>query len=108
MDMMNLPDDIQEEFMSGKFAIKQTAGVFNGQWSDSATDKTIIKDLKGSGGIISTQFRSESSTSFFCMQTCRNVNKIFRACFNIEWVSHVVLDMVYYTAHVFFVAFHSC
>jgi hypothetical protein len=26
MDMMNLPDDIQEEFMSGKFAIKQTAG----------------------------------------------------------------------------------
>jgi hypothetical protein len=22
MDMMNLPDDIQEEFMSGKFAVK--------------------------------------------------------------------------------------
>ena len=52
MDMMNLPDDIQEEFMSGKFAIKQTAGVFNGQWSDIATEKTVIKDLKGSGGII--------------------------------------------------------
>jgi hypothetical protein len=48
MDMMNLPDDIQEEFMSGKFAIKQTVGVFNGQWSE----KTIIKDLNGSGGII--------------------------------------------------------
>jgi hypothetical protein len=29
------------------------------------------------------------------MQTCRDVNKIFRACFNIEWVSHVVLDIVY-------------
>jgi hypothetical protein len=37
MDMMNLPDDIQEEFMSGKFVIKRTAGVFNGQWSDIAT-----------------------------------------------------------------------
>jgi hypothetical protein len=37
MDMMNLPDDIQEEFMSGKFAIKQTVGVFNGQWSNIAT-----------------------------------------------------------------------
>jgi hypothetical protein len=52
MDLMNLPDDIQEEFMSGKFAIKQTFGVFNGQWSDIATKKTIIKDLRGSGGII--------------------------------------------------------
>jgi hypothetical protein len=41
MDMMNLPNNIQEEFMSGKFAIKQTVGVFNGQWSE----KTIIKDL---------------------------------------------------------------
>ena len=48
MDMMNLPNNIQEEFMSGKFAIKQTVGVFNGQWSE----KTIIKDLNGSGGII--------------------------------------------------------
>jgi hypothetical protein len=38
--------------MSGKFAIKQTAGVFNGQWSDTTTEKTVIKDLKGSGGII--------------------------------------------------------
>jgi hypothetical protein len=26
--------------------------VFNGQWSDIATEKTVIKDLKGSGGII--------------------------------------------------------
>ena len=42
---MNLPDDIQEESMSGKFAIKQTVGVFNGKWSDIATEKTIIKDL---------------------------------------------------------------
>jgi hypothetical protein len=38
--------------MSGKFAIKQTASAFNGQWSDIATEKTVIKDLKGSGGII--------------------------------------------------------
>ena len=45
MDMINLPDDIQEEFMSGKFAIKQRVGVFNGKWSDIATEKTIIKDL---------------------------------------------------------------
>lgn len=52
MDMMNLPDDIHEEFMSGKFSIKQTVGVFNGQWSDIATEKTIIKDLKGSGVLL--------------------------------------------------------
>jgi hypothetical protein len=43
MDMMNLPDNFQEEFMSVKFAIKQTVGVFNGQWSDIATELFKIK-----------------------------------------------------------------
>jgi hypothetical protein len=38
-------------FEKGEFSIRQTSGSFNGIWSDMGTDKTIIKDSKGSGGI---------------------------------------------------------
>jgi hypothetical protein len=33
-------------------SIRQTSGSFNGIWSDMGTEKTIIKDPKGSGGIV--------------------------------------------------------
>ena len=33
------------------FAIRQKAGSFNGIWADMATEKTIIRDSKGHGGI---------------------------------------------------------
>ena len=52
LDMIDLPEDIKQEFNAGKFAIHQKAGVFNGIWSDMATEKTIIKDSKGNGGIV--------------------------------------------------------
>jgi hypothetical protein len=32
--------------------LRQTSGSFNGIWSDMGTEKTIIKDSKGSGGIV--------------------------------------------------------
>jgi hypothetical protein len=35
----------------GEFSIRQTSVSFNGIWSDMGTEKTIIKDSKGSGGI---------------------------------------------------------
>ncbi|CAC5403946.1 unnamed protein product [Mytilus coruscus] len=52
IDMLNLPEETYSAFMSGKFAVRQKPGVFNGIWSDMATKKTIIKDSKGSGGIV--------------------------------------------------------
>lgn len=38
--------------MSGEFSVRQKPGTFNGIWSDMATEKTIIKDSKGSSGIV--------------------------------------------------------
>jgi hypothetical protein len=35
-----------------QFSIRQTSGSFNGIWSDMGTEKTIIKDSKGSGRIV--------------------------------------------------------
>jgi hypothetical protein len=35
-----------------QFSIRQTSGSFNGIWSDVGTEKTIIKDSKGSGRIV--------------------------------------------------------
>ena len=50
--MISLPDEIRSFFIEGKFAIRQVPGFFNGIWSDMATEKTVIKDMKGDGGIV--------------------------------------------------------
>ena len=52
LDMLELPAEIKSAFEKGEFSIRQTCGSFNGIWSDMGTEKTIIKDSKGSGGII--------------------------------------------------------
>lgn len=51
LDMIHLPVEIDSAFLRGEFAIRQTAGTFNGVWNDMATEKTVIKDSKGCGGI---------------------------------------------------------
>jgi hypothetical protein len=52
LDMLELPAEIKSAFEKGEFSIRQTSGSFNGIWSDIGTEKTIIKDSKGSGGIV--------------------------------------------------------
>ena len=52
LDMLHLPPEINASFNAGHFAIRQKPGTFNGVWSDMATEKTIIKDSKGNGGIV--------------------------------------------------------
>jgi hypothetical protein len=52
LDMLELPAEIKSAFEKGEFSIRQTCGNFNGIWSDKGTEKTIIKDSKGSGGIV--------------------------------------------------------
>ena len=52
LDMLELPAQIKSAFEKGEFSIRQTSGSFNGIWSDMGTEKTIIKDSKGSGGIV--------------------------------------------------------
>jgi hypothetical protein len=49
LDMLELPAEIKSAFEKGEFSIRQTSGSFNGIWSDMGTEKTIIKDSKGSG-----------------------------------------------------------
>jgi hypothetical protein len=44
LDMLELPAEIKSAFEKGEFSIRQTSGSFNG------IEKTIIKNLKGSGG----------------------------------------------------------
>jgi hypothetical protein len=51
LDKHFLPPDVQAAFESGQFAICQKPGKFNGIWSDMATEKTVIRDSKGRGGI---------------------------------------------------------
>jgi hypothetical protein len=52
LDMLELPVEIKLAFEKGEFSIRQTSGSFNGTCSDLGTEKTIIKDSKGSGGIV--------------------------------------------------------
>ena len=52
MPVYILPAEIKSAFEKGEFSIRQTSGSFNGIWSDMGTEKTIIKDSKGSGGIV--------------------------------------------------------
>jgi hypothetical protein len=51
-DMLELPTEIKSAFEKGEFSIRQTSGSFNCIWSDMGTEKTIMKDSKGSGGIV--------------------------------------------------------
>ena len=50
--MLNLPSDIREAFELGQFAIHQEPSTFKGIWNDMAVEKTVIKDSKGTGGIV--------------------------------------------------------
>ena len=52
LDMLELPAEIKSAFEKGEFSNRQTSGSFNGIWSDMGTAKTIMKDSKGSGGIV--------------------------------------------------------
>jgi hypothetical protein len=52
LDMHFLPPDVRAAFESGHFAIRQKPGKINGVWSDMATEKTVIRDSKGRGGIV--------------------------------------------------------
>jgi hypothetical protein len=52
LDMLELPAEIKSAVEKGEFYIRQTSGSFNGIWGDMGTEKTIIKDSKGSGGIV--------------------------------------------------------
>ncbi|CAC5383567.1 unnamed protein product [Mytilus coruscus] len=52
LDMLNLPTEAEGLFSMGFFSVRQKVGSFNGVWSDMATEKTVIKDSKGDGGIV--------------------------------------------------------
>jgi hypothetical protein len=57
---------IKSAFEKGEFSIRQTSGSFNGIWSDMGTDKTIMKDSKGSGGIVGITNQKSPITLPFC------------------------------------------
>ena len=44
--------DIQTAFENGEFFFTEIPGSFSGIWSDMATEKTVIKNAKGDGGIV--------------------------------------------------------
>ena len=52
LDMAELPNDVADAFQQGQFAVRRTAGAFNGVWSDLGTETTVIRDAKSDGGVI--------------------------------------------------------
>ena len=52
LEMSQIPLDIQTAFEGGEFSFTEIPGSFNGIWSDIATEKTVIKNAKGDGGIV--------------------------------------------------------
>jgi len=50
--MAELPNDVADAFQQGQFAVRRTAGAFNGVWSDLGTETTVIRDAKSDGGVI--------------------------------------------------------
>ena len=52
LDMLELQAEIKSAFEKGEFSIRQTSVSFDGIWSDMGTEKSIIKDSKGPGGIV--------------------------------------------------------
>jgi hypothetical protein len=117
LDMLELPAEIKSAFEKGEFSIRQTSGSFNGIWSDMGTEKTTIKDLKGSGGIVgitnqksalvrwtlTRYLLSQVSALFFTfvdsrqqrilyfsgsMHACRNIHETRRVGLYIKGVSH--------------------
>ena len=50
--MSQIPLDIQTAFEDGEVSFTETPGSFSGIWSDMATEKTVIKNAKGDGGIV--------------------------------------------------------
>lgn len=52
LDMLQLPDYIEDAFRRGNFSVRRAPGKFNGIWSDMGTETTVIRDAKGDSGII--------------------------------------------------------
>ena len=52
LEMSQIPLDIQTTFEDGEFPFTEIPGNFNGIWSDMATEKIVIKNAKGDGGIV--------------------------------------------------------
>jgi hypothetical protein len=106
LDMLELPAEMKSAFEKGEFSIRQTCGSFNGIWSDMGTEKTIIKDSKGSGGIVGITNRKSTYKVFAhfftfvdsrqqiimyfsgSMYACRNIHETRRVSLYIKRVFH--------------------
>jgi hypothetical protein len=64
------------------------------------TEKTIMKDSKGSGGIVEITSGS--------MHACRNIHETRRVGFYIKGVSHGFVQMAYYCLDLFIISLQSC
>ena len=74
--MLDLHQDVKSAFESGEFAICQKPGKFNGVWSDMATEKTVIRDSKGRGGIVGI---TRQKSALIRWTLCRHVLADFSA-----------------------------
>ena len=52
LEMSQIPLDIQTAFEDGEFSFTEIPESFSGIWSDMATEKTVIENAKGDGGIV--------------------------------------------------------
>jgi hypothetical protein len=75
---------------------------FNGIWSDMGTEKAIMKDSKGSGGIVGITNQKSA------LHACRNIHETRRVGLYIKGVSHGFIQMVYYCLDLFLISLQSC
>jgi hypothetical protein len=60
--MQEIPSEVKTLFESGQFNVRQSAGRFNGIWSDLGTEKTIIRDAKSESGIVGLTSKKSALT----------------------------------------------
>ena len=52
LNMLQLPNYVQEAFRRGNFSVRRAPGKFNGIWNDMGTETTVIWDSMGDSGIM--------------------------------------------------------
>jgi hypothetical protein len=77
--------------------------------SDMGTEKTIIKDLKGSGDIVGITNQKYTLvrwtlTTHGSMYVCRNIHETRRVGLYIKGVSHGFVQMAYYCLDLFLIS----
>ena len=52
LDVLALPQEVQDACEDGQLTYREKSGTFNSIWTDMSFEKTVIGDAKSDGGVI--------------------------------------------------------